>query len=106
MPGGLTETPVERPRLARGGPGGRGPGRDGSDSNGGGGDHGGGDSRSFPNPNVYQIGVIVALFSISAFFIALAIGYGFRLQAQLQWNHIRIPRLLWLSTLFLASGQL
>jgi cytochrome c oxidase subunit 3 len=105
MPGGLTEAPVEEPRLADRGPGGRGPGRDGFDSNGGGGDRGGGDFRSFPNPNVYQIGVIVALLSISAFFIALALGYGLRLHAQIPWRHIRIPRILWLSTAFLAASS-
>ncbi len=105
MPAGATEAPVETPRLAHGGPGGRGPGRDNFDSNGGGGDHGGGGDFRF-SPNVYQVGIIVALVSISAFFIALVLSYSFRLQTQIIWRHIRIPPLLWVSTALLGTSSL
>jgi cytochrome c oxidase subunit 3 len=90
--------------LAHGGTGGRGPGRDGPDFHGGGGDSGGGDYHF--TPGIYQIGMIVALFSIAALFIALVLAYGLQLGKQTAWQHVRIPVMLWVSTALLAASSL
>ncbi len=102
MPSGLSEPHVDQPIPAHGGTGGRGPGHEGHDF-GGGGDSGGGDFRY--SPGLYQVGMIVALFSIAAFFIALVLAYGIQLQAQSTWQRVRIPVMLWVSTALLAASS-
>jgi cytochrome c oxidase subunit III len=104
MASGLSETDLDEPRIAHGGPGGRGPGGDGPDFRGGGGDSGGGDFNL--SPNIYQIGMIVALFSITALFVALVLAYGVQLSRQAPSAHrVHIPIMLWISTglLFISS---
>jgi cytochrome c oxidase subunit 3 len=103
MPSGLSERQLDRPKLAHRGPGGRGPVDHGPDDHGGGGDHGG---DSHFTPGLYQIGIIVALFSVAALFIALVLAYGLQLQKQTNWQHIRIPVMLWISTALLAASSL
>jgi cytochrome c oxidase subunit 3 len=103
MPSGVSDTQLDAPRLARGGPGGRGPGGDGPDFHGGGGDSGGGDHRF--SPGLYQVGVIVALFSIASLFIALVLAYGIQLGRQSAWQKVRIPMMLWVSTGLLAASS-
>ena len=103
MPSGLSEAQLDKPRLAHGGPGGRGPGRDGSDFHGGGGDPGGGDFHF--TPGIYQVGMIVALFSIAALFIALVLAYGLQLSKQTNWQHVSIPVMLWVSTGLLVASS-
>ncbi len=102
MPSGLSEAQLDKPRLAHGGPGGRGPGGDGREF-GGGGDQGGGDFHF--SPSIYQVGMIVALFSIAALFIALVVAYGIQLRTQVTWQRVRIPVTLWLSTGLLAASS-
>jgi cytochrome c oxidase subunit 3 len=103
MPSGLSEAQLDKPRPAHGGTGGRGPGHDGSDFGGGGGDPGGGDFRY--SPSIYQVGMIVALFSIAALFIALVVAYGIQLRTQTTWQRVRIPVTLWISTALLAASS-
>jgi cytochrome c oxidase subunit 3 len=102
MPSGLSEAQLGKPRPAHGGTGGRGPGHDGGDF-GGGGDSGGGDFRY--SPGIYQVGMIVALFSIAALFIGLVAAYGIQLRTQSIWQHVRIPVTLWVSTALLAASS-
>jgi cytochrome c oxidase subunit 3 len=103
MPSGLSEAHPGKPRPAHGGTGGRGPIDDGPDF-GGGGDHGGGDYHF--SPGVYQVGMIVALFSIAALFIALVLAYGIQLGKQTTWQRVRIPVTLWVSTGLLAASSI
>ena len=102
MPSGLSKAQLDTPRPAHGGTGGRGPGHDGPGF-GGGGDPGGGDFRY--SPGIYQVGMIVALFSIASLFIALVVAYGIQLQTQSTWQHVRIPVMLWVSTALLAASS-
>ena len=98
----LSEAQRDMPRPAHSGTGGRGPDHNGPDF-GGGGDSGGGDFRS--SPGIYQVGMIVALFSITALFIALVLAYGIQLQAQSTWQRVHIPVTLWVSTALLAASS-
>lgn len=102
MPSGLSEAQFDKPRPVHGGTGGRGPGDDGRDFCGGG-DPGGGDFGY--SSGIYQVGMIVALFSIAALFIALVLAYGIQLQTQSTWQHVRIPVMLWVSTALLAASS-
>ena len=46
-----------------------------------------------------------ALVSVAALFVTVAIVYYERAQSPVNWQHIRVPRMLWVSTaLILASG--
>jgi cytochrome c oxidase subunit 3 len=56
-------------------------------------------------PATYQIGILVALVSVSAFFIALVTAYWFALSTRLVRPRISVPPLLWVSTLILASSS-
>ena len=56
-------------------------------------------------PSTYQIGILVALASVSAFFIALVTAYSFAIGSQTLRGPINVPPLLWLSTgILLASS--
>ncbi|HUS04664.1 MAG TPA: cytochrome c oxidase subunit 3 [Bryobacteraceae bacterium] len=48
--------------------------------------------------SAYQIGMMVALLSITVFFAALIIAYSVSVRAQSQWQRIDVPKLLWVST--------
>ncbi len=98
----LSEAQLDQPRPARGGTGGRGPGHGGQDF-GGGGDSGGGDFGY--SSSIYQVGMIVALFSIAALFIALVLAYGIQLRAQSTWQRVHIPLTLWVSTALLGASS-
>ena len=56
-------------------------------------------------PNVYQIGVGVALVSLSAFFIGLILAYSLRIQVQPVWRQFHVPDYLWFSTAALAASS-
>jgi cytochrome c oxidase subunit 3 len=56
-------------------------------------------------PTTYQVGILVALGSVSVFFIALVTAYSFAIESQTIRGRVEIPPLLWLSTgILLASG--
>lgn len=84
-------------------PGGGGPGDLGPDDPGRGG--GGGDD----NPRrvtLYQLGLTLALISITSLFIAVAMIYYTRSRIPFYWEPIRTPHALWLSTGILALSSL
>ena len=56
-------------------------------------------------PSTYQIGILAALASVSAFFIALVTAYSFAIDSQHFRGRIDVPPLLWVSTgILLASS--
>ena len=56
-------------------------------------------------PSTYQVGILVALVSVSAFFTALVVAYSFAIESQAFRVRIDVPALLWLSTgIILASS--
>jgi heme/copper-type cytochrome/quinol oxidase subunit 3 len=57
------------------------------------------------SPNLYQVGITVGLFSISAFFIALILAYSFRIEASGSWQRFHVPSFLWLSTVLLGISS-
>jgi cytochrome c oxidase subunit 3 len=57
------------------------------------------------SPIVFQIGVGVALVSLSAFFIGLILAYSLRIQVEPQWRHFEVPHYLWLSTAVLGASS-
>jgi cytochrome c oxidase subunit 3 len=57
------------------------------------------------SPNVYQVGLAVALVSLSAFFIALILAYSYVIESRVVWSKFRVPSFLWLSTAFLAISS-
>ncbi|MGD0435300.1 MAG: cytochrome c oxidase subunit 3 [Bryobacteraceae bacterium] len=87
-----------------------------ADSNGGGPRHprpdrgGGGDGDDGnPDPNYIPgaglLAMRLVLVSVSMLFITVGLAYYARSRSPVGWQHIRVPRLLWLSTaLILASG--
>jgi cytochrome c oxidase subunit 3 len=56
--------------------------------------------------SAYQIGMTVALVSITAFFTALVIAYYVTFRGQSNWQRIEVPKLLWLSTGILLVSSL
>lgn len=61
--------------------------------------------RLYYAPSVYQIGVLVGLVSISAFFIALILAFFFTIQRQTSAAHIRVPAILWVSTALIVFSS-
>jgi cytochrome c oxidase subunit 3 len=100
-----TVAETAEPKLA--GPNGGGP-RDlwPGDHGGGGGDDGGdegGHSRYVPGAALFAMRFV--LVSITTLFVTIGLAYFARSRSPVNWQHIRVPRLLWLSTaLILASG--
>jgi cytochrome c oxidase subunit 3 len=99
-----TAAETAEPKLA--GPHGGGP-RDlwPDDPGGGGGDDGGegGESRYIPDAGLFAMRFV--LLSITTLFITIGMAYFARSRSGFNWQHIRVPRLLWLSTaLILASS--
>ncbi len=73
------------------------------DHGGGGGDEGRGDPNYVPGAGLLAMRLV--LVSVSVLFITLAIAYYVRSRAPEYWQHILVPRMLWVSTaLILASG--
>ncbi len=58
------------------------------------------------SPNIDQIGVVVGLVSISAFFTALAFAFYFSVHSQIFYRQIDVPRSLWISTGVLLASSL
>ncbi len=83
-----------------GGPPDRGPGDRGG---GGDGDGGSPDPRYVPGAGLFAMRFV--LVSVLALFVTVGIAYYLRSQSPVNWQHIRVPRMLWLSTaIILASG--
>ncbi len=78
-------------------PGGGGPGNTGPRDPGGGGGGGGGDEDHRRIP-LYQLGLTLALISITTLFIAMAMIFYARSRVSVNWQPIPRPPALWLST--------
>jgi cytochrome c oxidase subunit 3 len=98
---------LEQPEVKLGGPNGGGPrgqgphDRDPFGRGGGGGDDGN-DGRGVPGAGLLAMRFL--LVSISMLFATIGVAYHQRAQSPGHWQHIAVPRLLWLSTgLILAS---
>ncbi|MBZ5608031.1 MAG: cytochrome c oxidase subunit 3 [Acidobacteriia bacterium] len=73
------------------------------DSGGGGDDEGSGDPNYVPGAGLLAMRFV--LVSVSVLFITVGIAYYERSRAPENWQHIRVPHMLWLSTaIILASG--
>jgi cytochrome c oxidase subunit 3 len=95
-----TAAETAEPKLA--GPHGGGPRDLWPDDPGGGGDDGG-DSQYVPGAGLFAMRFV--LVSITTLFITIGVAYFARSRSSLNWQHIRVPGLLWLSTaLILASS--
>jgi heme/copper-type cytochrome/quinol oxidase subunit 3 len=57
------------------------------------------------SPNLYQVGIAVALVSLSAFFIGLIFAYSSRMEASGSWQRFHVPSFLWFSTVLLAISS-
>ncbi len=86
--------------VGGGGPPDFGPGDDGG---GGDGDGGSPDPRYVPGAGLLAMRLV--LVSITTLFVTVGIAYYERAQSPVNWQHIRVPHMLWLSTaLILLSG--
>jgi cytochrome c oxidase subunit III len=86
---------------------GGGPHDDGPGGNGGGGDDDDGrqdrDGRHIPGAGL--LAMRLALISITALFVTIGIVYFARSRSSVNWQHIRVPQLLWLSTALILSSS-
>jgi heme/copper-type cytochrome/quinol oxidase subunit 3 len=57
------------------------------------------------SPNLHQLGLLVGLASLSAFFIGLIVAYSFRIEADTSWQRFTVPKLLWLSLVLLGLSS-
>src|SRR5712675_2300783 len=91
---------LETEVLKLAGTNGGGPHDDGPGGNGGGGDDDDGhqdrDGRHIPGAGL--LAMRLALISITALFVTIGIVYFARSRSGWNWQHIQVPRLLWLST--------
>jgi cytochrome c oxidase subunit 3 len=98
---------LETEVLKLAGTNGGGPHDDGPGGNGGGGDDDDGrqdrDGRHIPGAGL--LAMRLALISITALFVTIGIVYFARSRSGLNWQHIRIPKLLWLSTALILSSS-
>jgi cytochrome c oxidase subunit III len=94
---------LDAPEVRLGGPHGGGPrDHDPYDPGGGGGDGDGNDGRGVPGAGLLAMRFL--LVSISMLFVTIGVAYHERALSPVHWQHIQVPRLLWLSTgLILAS---
>ena len=96
-------TETEEIKLADSGGGG--PPRFGSGDDGGGGDGDGGSPDPRYVPGAGLLAMRLVLVSVTALFVTVGIAYYERAQLPTNWEHIRVPRMLWVSTaMILASG--
>ena len=101
MPVALETAPVEIEIKI---PGGGGPGDLGPNDPGGGGGGGGDDER--PRVKLYQLGLTLALISITTLFVAVVLIYYTRSRVPFYWEPIHPPPALWLSTGILMLSSL
>jgi cytochrome c oxidase subunit III len=97
----VTETEeLQLADVGGGGPPDLGPGDDGG---GGDGDGGSPDPRYVPGAGLLAMRLV--LVSVTTLFVTVGIAYYERAQSPVNWQHIRVPHMLWLSTaLILLSG--
>ncbi len=62
------------------------------------------DSKLAP-PGTYRVFLVALLVSIFAFFASLVVAYWYRAQEMQQWQHIVLPRVLWVSTAVIAASS-
>src|SRR5260370_10587880 len=91
--------------LKHSGPNGGGPRDLDPDDRGGGG--GGDDDRDPPGyvPGAGLLAMRFVLVSITALFITVGIAYFARSRSPVNWQHIRVPHLLWLSTALILTSS-
>jgi cytochrome c oxidase subunit 3 len=98
---------LETEVLKLAGTNGGGPHDDGPGGNGGGGDDDDGrqdrDGRHIPGAGL--LAMRLALISITALFVTIGIVYFARSRSGWNWQHIRVPHLLWLSTALILSSS-
>src|SRR5579871_2541148 len=96
----------DQPQLADthgGGPGD--PGPKGRGGGGGGDEGGGGDPRYVPGAGL--LAMRLAMVSVAMLFVTVGLAYSARAATHKNWQHIHVPRLLWISTaVILVSGWL
>lgn len=99
----VLETEVVKLKIA--GTNGGGPHDEPPDGHGGGGDDDDGrqDRDRGHVPGAGLLAMRFALVSITALFITIGIVYSARARSGLNWQHIRVPKLLWLSTLLILA---
>lgn len=98
-------TVIELPQPQTGGPAGGGPGDPGWDDRGGGGDGDDDPDESGYLPDLGIFGMRLMLVSITTLFIVIVIVYLALAQSTKHWTPVRIPRLLWLSTLIIVASS-
>ena len=88
-----------------GGPAGGGPGDPGWDDRGGGGDGDDDPDESGYMPDLGIFGMRLMLVSITTLFIVIGLVYLALAQSAKHWPHIRIPNMLWLSTIIIVASS-
>jgi cytochrome c oxidase subunit 3 len=99
---------LETELIKLAGTNGGGPHDDGPGGNGGGGDDDEGGRQDRDRWHVPGAGLLAmrfALVSIAALFVTIGIVYFARSRSGLNWQHIRVPNLLWLSTALILSSS-
>jgi len=97
---------LETEVLKLAGNNGGGPHDDGPGGNGGGGDDDDGGRRDRHHiPGAGLLAMRLALVSITALFVTIGIVYFARSRSGLNWQHIRVPNLLWLSTALILTSS-
>jgi cytochrome c oxidase subunit 3 len=98
---------LETELLKLAGPNGGGPHDFDPGGRGGGGDddEGGPHYRGKPIPGAGMLALRVVLVSITALFVTIGIAYFARSRSGLNWQHIRVPYLLWLSTAIILASS-
>ena len=99
---------VDPPKeVNTGGPGGGGPGdfEPGGHGGGGGDDDEGAWRKRSGGPSLAMIGLLTALFSITALFTALVIAYMARSRTRIFWQPITLPSALWVSTFVISLSS-
>ena len=90
--------------LKPSGPNGSGPRDLDPDGHGGGGGDGDGDPPGYI-PGAGLLAMRFVLVSITALFITVGIAYFARSRSPVNWQHIRVPHLLWLSTVLILASS-
>jgi cytochrome c oxidase subunit 3 len=70
---------------------------------GGGGDDGGGQGGYIPGAGLFAMRFV--LVSITMLFVTIGLAYFERSRSPVNWQHIRVPNLLWLSTALILSSS-
>jgi len=96
---------LEAEELKPAGPNGGGPRDLGSGDRGGGGDDDDDHKRGRFIPGAAMLAMRFVLVSITVLFITVAVAYYVRSRSPVNWQHIEVPHLLWLSTAFILASS-